>query len=219
MSYNTITAYRDSISFCLRCTAINEKGPVEMDFSFLLEDAAMSMYECSKKSGIPYSTLSDIIKGKTAIDRVSAKNLHALAEALDYSMDTLYSIMHVPERTDFELFKSTICHRLKELGDARFIVDTLQSSMIRIMFNWGWFPESLYLLAMLDYISKENKVALCGDYDDIRNVRLEKLIYPASVLALCMAANNDIAKEEALKNAIPEFLKYNIVESEVRNVI
>ena len=28
-----------------------------------------------------------------------------------------------------------------------------------------------------------------------------------------------VKKEDAVKNAIPEFLKYNIVENEVRNVI
>ena len=31
--------------------------------------------------------------------------------------------------------------------------------------------------------------------------------------------SDDSVKEDAVKHAIPEFLKYNIVESEVRNVI
>ena len=55
------------------------------------------------------------------------------------------------KRCSFELFKSNVCHRLKEQGDIDFLIETL--------------------------------------------------------------------KEEAVKHAIPEFLKYNIVESEVRNVI
>ena len=190
-----------------------------MDFSFLLEEEPMSMYECSKRSGIPYSTLSDIIKGKTPIDRVSAKNLRALADALGYSMDALYSMMHVPERTDFELFKSATCHKVKEMGDAGFIIDLLQSKKIRIMSNWGWFPESLYLLAMLDYLSRVNNIDLCSDYDDLRKTKLKEIIFPASVLALAMVTGSENAKAEALKQAIPEFLKYNIVESEIRNVI
>ena len=190
-----------------------------MDFSFLLENDAMSMYECSKRSGIPYSTLSDIIKGKTPIDRVSSGNLHALAEALGYSMDTLYSMMHIPERNDFELFKSATCHKVKQLGDTGFIVETLQSNMIRIMFNWGWFPESLYLLAMLDYLSKLNKIELCSDYDDIRATKLKETVFPASVIAMCLVMGNDNAKADAIEHAIPEFLAYNIVESEVRNVV
>ncbi len=32
-------------------------------------------------------------------------------------------------------------------------------------------------------------------------------------------SKNDKIKEQALEEAIPEFLRYNIVESEVRNVI
>lgn len=68
-----------------------------MDHTYLLKDGTMSVYECSKRSGIPYSTLSDILKGKTPIDKVSVKNLHALSNTLGYTMNTLYSMMHVSE--------------------------------------------------------------------------------------------------------------------------
>lgn len=71
-----------------------------MDFSYLLKDGTMSVYECSKRSGIPYSTLSDILKGKTPIDKVSVKNLHALSKTLGYTMNTLYSMMQVSESDD-----------------------------------------------------------------------------------------------------------------------
>lgn len=190
-----------------------------MDFTFLLNDIPITIYECSKRSGIPYSTLSDIIKGKTPIEKASVKNLHSLAETLDMSMDEVYSYMHVPERSDFENFKSETCHVVKELGDTGFIVDTLKSDRIRILYNWGWYPESLYLLAMLDYLSRENGYAQCCDYDDIRSTKLSETVYPASVVAMCLAMGNESAKEEAVRNALPEFLKYNIVESEIRNVI
>ena len=34
-------------------------------------------------------------------------------------------------RGSFELFKSNVCHRLKELGDLNFIIETLEKDDIR----------------------------------------------------------------------------------------
>ena len=123
------------------------------------------------------------------------------------------------ERPDFELFKSNVCHRLEESGDIDFIADLLKSRDIDKYYARKWYPESLYLLAMLDYISKENDIPICSDYDDLRKSRLSKTVYPSSVIAISSSSQSNKAKEDAVKSAIPEFLKYNIVESEVRNVV
>ena len=86
-------------------------------------------------------------------------------------------------------------------------------------FERKWYPESLYLLAMLDYISRENDVPLCDEYDDLRRCKLEKTIYPSSVLAMSAASKKDDELRHAEVMAIPEFKRFNIIESEVRNVI
>lgn len=78
---------------------------------------------------------------------------------------------------------------------------------------------SMYLLAMLDYISRKNDVPLCSDYNDLRQCGLKKTIYPASVLAMCAATKSEKPKHDAMAMAIPEFKRFNIVECEVRNVI
>ena len=72
---------------------------------------------------------------------------------------------------------------------------------------------------MVDYLSRENNVPLCVDYDKLRKCKLTKPIYPASVIAISEAEKNSKAKKEAEINAIPEFLSHNIIENEVRNVI
>ena len=190
-----------------------------MNCSFILEEEGLTIYECSKISGIPYSTLSDIIKGKTPMERISFKTARALAKALDISMEELYDRTNVPKRMSFENFKSSVCHELKELGDLGFIARTLEENMIMDYYHREWYPECLYLLAMLDYVSKENGIALCSDYDDIRKITLSEIIYPASILALTMVSGNKRALKIARDNAIPEFMKFNIVESEIRNVI
>ncbi len=75
------------------------------------------------------------------------------------------------------------------------------------------------MLAMVDYVSRVNDVMLCSDYDDLREYRLSETLFPASIIAFSSATKSDEVKKEALANAIPEFLRFNIVESEVRNVV
>ena len=72
---------------------------------------------------------------------------------------------------------------------------------------------------MLDYISRQNDIPLCDEYDDLRRCRLEKPIYPASIRAISVASKSDAAMERAAAAAIPEFKRFNIIENEVRNVI
>ncbi len=123
------------------------------------------------------------------------------------------------ERCDFELFKSNVCHRLKELGDTDFIIETLKSDDIRKYYNRKWYPESFYLLAMLDYISRINNVPICGKYNDIRQQTLRETIYPSSIIAVSVVSGNNYVKTQARRESIPEFMRFNIVENDVRNII
>lgn len=189
-----------------------------MDFMDLLECEGISVYECSKRSGIPYSTLSDILKGRTSIDKVSSKHLHALAKALDWTMDDLYAYMHVPERTSFETFKNQVRHEVKLLGDINFINQTLDTDMISRYWKWEWFFEAFYLLAMLDYLCRANHVKIPSKYDSIREYSLPETVYPMDInLAAKIDKGLDLRKT-AVKESIPEFMKYNIVEKEIRDV-
>ena len=71
---------------------------------------------------------------------------------------------------------------------------------------------------MLDYLSKENNVPLCTDYDDLRKAKLTKPLFSASIVSLVEATGNNNYYTDAINSSIPEFLKYNIVESDIRNV-
>ena len=72
---------------------------------------------------------------------------------------------------------------------------------------------------MLDYISRVNNVPLCTKYDDLRRCKLSETVFPSSVLVTAAVAKNELAKEQSRNEAIPEFMRFNIVESEVRDVI
>lgn len=121
-------------------------------------------------------------------------------------------------RPSFELFKRNTCHMLKDLGDISFLVQLLKSNQIRTYYEKKWYPEALYLLAMLDYLSRLNNVPTCKNYNDIRRSKLECLLYPSSVLLLCKIQRSEAPKQESLRTAIPEFLRFNIIENDVRNI-
>lgn len=122
-------------------------------------------------------------------------------------------------RTDFDLFKSNVCHCLKELGDIEFLIDLLKSGIIRRCYDKQWYPEALYLLAMLDYLSRVNEVALCTDYDDLRTKKLQETIYPSSIIAQVLVTGDETIKNKAIEESIPEFIRFNIVEKDIRDVV
>lgn len=189
-----------------------------MTLNKILEDNHISKYRLSKNSGVPYMTVNDICNGKTNLAECNAGTIYKLSRELNVSMEALLEPYMIP-RIDFELFKSNVCHRLKELGDIEFLIDIIESNNIFTYYKRQWYPESLYLLAMVDYISRVNDVPLCEDYSEIRKLKLKKTLYPSSVIIAYEVSQNEKVKEQALKDSIPEFIRFNIVESEVRNVI
>ena len=184
----------------------------------ILKEKKMTMYRLAKLSGVPYATVNDICNDRVRLEKCSAETIYKLAKVLDISMEELLEPCFC-ERAGFENFKSSVCHRLKEQGDYEFIIETLNSQEIETFYKRKWYPECLYLLAMLDYVSRENDIPLCEDYDEIRQCKLERPVYPAGIRALCAATRSDEAKKQAYETAIPEFKRFNIIENEVRNVV
>ena len=105
------------------------------------------------------------------------------------------------------------------MGDLDFIVVILESDEVRKLYNKHWYPEALYLLAMLDYLSRINDIPLCTKYNELRKSKLERPIYPIGVLINSEVLHSDEPLRTAEEAAIPEFRRFNIIESEVRNVV
>jgi len=188
-----------------------------MNLNDYLVQQNMTKYKLSKVSGVPFTTISEITTGKSKIKNCTGETLYKLARALGVTIDDLLA-ESMEYRQNFDTFKSNICHMVKDMGDIDFIIDTLETNKIRKLYQKRWYPESLYLLAMVDYLSRENDLPVCADYNDIRDVKLKEPVYPASILTMCAAFNSDTPKRDSRMEAIPEFMRFNIVESEVRNV-
>lgn len=195
----------------------------EMELMNLLKEKQLSVYQCAKESHVPYTTLSDIVKGKTRIEKCTAETIYKLASTLHLSMEELLTECfkedeNAPNLRDFEIYKSNICHLVKDKGDIDFIIDTLKENQIRTYWERQWYRESFYLLAMVDYLSRENGLPLCNDYEDIRNCTLPEPLYPWDIVLAAKLDGSLDMKKQCLKEAIPEFLRFNIIESEIRNV-
>jgi transcriptional regulator with XRE-family HTH domain len=184
----------------------------------LIAKRGMSKHALAKESGVPECALEEICLGKTSIEDLPGKTLYKLARALRVSIETLLADA-MEYRPTFEAFKSATCHRVKDMGDIEFLIDVSKSDMVFKYIEKRWFREGLYLLGMIDYLCRENGIPLDGSYVDLRRAKLSEILYPAGILVMSAALKSDEPKERSLREAIPEFLRHNIVEAEVRNVV
>jgi len=188
-----------------------------MNINNYLKQNNMTKYRLSKISGVPFTTVSEITTGKTKIKNCTGETLYRLATALGVAIEDLLADS-MKYRQSFDTFKSNVCHMVKDMGDINFIINMLETDEIRKLYQREWYPESMYLLGMLDYLSRENNLPLCAEYNDIRSARLSEPIYPSSVIAMSAFGRDEQAKHDSYSQSIPEFLRFNIVENEVRNV-
>ena len=144
---------------------------------------------------------------------------HRLAKGLGVPMEEVVApAMAEEERPSFELFRSHICHRVKEQADILFLIEVLQKDTVRELADKKWYPEALYLLAMIDYLSRINDVPICNRYNDLRASKLQEPLFPQSLVLAAKITNDNSLLAKAMGEAIPEFSRFNIIESEIRDI-
>lgn len=193
-----------------------------MTLNSLLTQKKMTKYQLSKKSGVPQTTVIDICSGKTRLEKCAAGTVYRIAQALGVSMESLLQDQMektIERRSSFEVFKSNVCHLVKDMGDINFLIQTLESDEIRRLYKKRWYPEALYLLAMVDYLSRVNRLSLCREYSDLRGAKLKQVLYPSSLVLEAKVTKNPALLQQSERESIPEFMSHNIVEREVRDVV
>ena len=185
----------------------------------ILEEKNMSVYQCSQISGIPYTTLLELVRGKSVIEKCAGETIFRLASALNMSMDELYEALRCPvPLPSFEAFKSNVCHIVKTKGDLEYIIEMLETDEVNRYWEQRRYLEAYYTLAMVDYLSREHGLPLCNKYDSIRSTSLKETVYPRDIeLAARLDPSLDV-KAQAVAESIPEFIRFNIVEKEIRDV-
>lgn len=123
------------------------------------------------------------------------------------------------ERSSFEIFKSNICHLVKDKGELSFIRDMLCSDEVSKLYERKRYAECLYLLAMIDYLSRKNDIPLYNGYDKLRTGKLDKVLYPSGIMAMYSLSGDESILIKSFDESIPEFKHFNIVENEIENVV
>ena len=57
-----------------------------------LNNKKISMYKLSAESGVPYSTLNDLVNHKLPVENLKSGQLYSLSESLGITMDELYKM-------------------------------------------------------------------------------------------------------------------------------
>ncbi|OUC52238.1 hypothetical protein B7939_02115 [Eggerthia catenaformis] len=175
----------------------------------ICKDRKITVYKLSKGTHIPYSTLKDLLKNRKNLSKTSFSNVVKISKYLNITLSDIEYDLHRPQ---FTTFRSEMCHRLKRLGDQNFINYVIHDQLIETFYKMKWYPEMLYTLAILDKVSKENKITLNSKYNSLRTLKLKEMILPEWCYYI------DYKIDSLIENADKDFLKYNIVEGDIRDV-
>lgn len=188
-----------------------------MTFRELLQERNISGYQLSKKTNIPYMTISDLINGKTNLLNISLKNAIEIADYLNISIKELIDLNNNVVFVEFIYFRNETLNELKRLGIKPFVSKIIREKTIDYYYKNGGYNYAYYLLALIDYLCRLNNLPLYTKrYNKLRKEKLEKAFFVGSEL-IRFNSIEEAEKTIGIK-VIPEFAKFNIIEEDVFNV-
>lgn len=131
----------------------------------LLRRKDLSEYQLSKKSGVPYSTISDLCSGKTDIKKCNVETVYNLAKFLGCSIESLIEDEEIAEFsgesiTIQEYYKKYLWNRKNVILYGENALDYLRLT------NGGWQPQiEVYATTNLPFPFKVHKVKNFNNID------------------------------------------------------
>ena len=187
-----------------------------MNFKHYLENKNITIYKLSKETGVPYSTLLDLANEKTVFSNISLDHAIKIADYLKLDCKALLKFNNF-SKDEFRIFRGNLLHELKRRNPINFSNFVIQKRYIDYYMKNGAYEEGLYLLALIDYISRINDMpTYTKRYNNYRKAKLAKPFFVGSSLI----GFDSIEEAETKLNikVIPEFKKYNIIEEDVFNI-
>lgn len=183
-----------------------------MNIDTIRKKRGMSIYELAQHSGVPYPTVYAICHETADIRKCQFETVAKLAETLHVSLDDMYKEQ---KPQTFTFFRCAECHKVKSMGQLGYIEDALINDRINSYYKQKDYPKALYVLSMLDYLSRINKLPLCKEYKFIRSKKLSKPLYANGIILSDILENSNKNRTRSEAAAIPEFKAHNIIEAEV----
>lgn len=117
-------------------------------------------------------------------------------------------------------FVSELEHRLRAAVSNDDFLDYLcEEISLSDLAEQKQFEKLYYVIALVRYLNFENIEKQINYIQTYDHGKLEQLTYANGVEIYCKVVQNDELKQEQLRNAIPEFLKYNLVVTSVGDVV
>ena len=187
-----------------------------MTFKELLEHKKISGYLLSKKTGIPYTTINDLINGRTIIQNTSLKYALLIAECLNIDIKELNNIDSYSP-IEFRYFRNNLLSDLKREGEIEFANKIIKDKEIDFYYKNHAKEYAYYLLALLDYLYNKNNIPIYQKrYNELRKQKLDRPFFVGSNLISFDTLED--AEDKLGITIIPEFGKYNIIEEDIYNV-
>ena len=198
----------------------------------LMNEKHMSRAQLGSVSGIPESTLRDILNGKTRLDHCEALTLLTLADALDTTVEDiiehyweevtdaepewdepeLITVHDEDALANFYMLAEKTLSSLRCVSDMRFICTVCDGYWIESFFAVHSYRMALFLLALIDYLGRKHYLKPDPRFDKFRSYRLDQPVF--SLATLEKSDDNSAfvqAKVYAESVAIPEFARFNIL--------
>ena len=187
-----------------------------MNFKGLLEKKNVSGYALAKNTGIPYTTINDLINGRTIIQNVSLKHALVISDYLNIDIRKLNGLS-TTEQIDFRYFRNNLLSALKREQPDIFVKKIIAKKEIDYYYKSNAKEYAFYLLALIDYLCRiSNKPVYSERYNSLRKERLQQPFFVGSKLFKFGSIKE--AEDKLKITVIPEFKKFNIIEEDIFNV-
>ena len=102
---------------------------------------------------------------------------------------------------------------------AKSFIEYIESNqLVEKYFKKNYLEETLYLVAMIKYVSNKERIPSINKYDKYSNLKLSEPLFPKSILLKSTLKKDKSILEQSFNNSIIEFKHFNIVENEIENV-
>ena len=203
-----------------------------MYLSNLMENRNMTRAHLSRISGVPESTLRDILNGKTRLDRCEVTTVLCLAEALGTTVEKVM-VNYWEEQFDDDWEKEQ--EKLHDDGNLLFFYTIVDATMFKLqleddqdfvqsMLDNCWIERfyaekryrcALFLLGLVNYLCRKHQWKLDDRFDEYQNTYLDLPVYSLRTLE-DGDEEDDLVEAKAYTEAyaVPELARFNIFMTE-----